>query len=292
MTLPHRYAIIANPVSGAYTAKARQTMLQGAADILKATVFGLEIRSPDDLAECAREQARRSDVLVVAGGDGTMSLVINAVDLKSTTLAFLPMGTGNALTHALGYRGGPMSVAARIRDGVTYAYDLIDCDGRRKAFMTSLGLDGAVIRNYEAFRKRGYHGLNAHIRAILQACFGGYRPGRGEITVDGITQTVDRLMSYMVVKQPFFGMGLKVVPRARWNDGRLHSLVINSGLPAVAVGLATGFTIGNRIGTYRPGRKIGVVLDTPLTLQIDGDIGWTDRQFGFEILPGLLRLRH
>mgnify|MGYP000712376062 CR=1 FL=1 len=46
-----------------------------------------------------------------------MSLVINAIDLAATTLAFLPFGTGNALTHTLHYGRGLLGVAARIRDG-------------------------------------------------------------------------------------------------------------------------------------------------------------------------------
>ena len=50
-------------------------------------------------------------MLVVAGGDGTMSLVINAVPADRIPLAFLPFGTGNALTHALGYKGTTADIA-------------------------------------------------------------------------------------------------------------------------------------------------------------------------------------
>jgi diacylglycerol kinase family enzyme len=152
MTTALRYAILANPVSGSLSANRRYALLKGAADLLSATIHGLDTNSAAEFSQCAREQAERCDVLVVAGGDGTFSLVINAVETASTALAFLPFGTGNALSHALGYRGGPGGIAAMIRGGRIHTCDLIDCGGKRKGFMVSLGIDGAAIRLYEKYK--------------------------------------------------------------------------------------------------------------------------------------------
>ncbi len=59
----------------------------------------------EDDKRSIRELARRFDVLVIAGGDGTFSDAINSVSTDETTIAFLPLGTGNAMAHALHYRG-------------------------------------------------------------------------------------------------------------------------------------------------------------------------------------------
>jgi diacylglycerol kinase family enzyme len=287
-----RYAILANPSSGNLSLQRRYALLKQAADLLAADVHGLDTASAEEFSQCAREQAERCDVLVVAGGDGTFSLAINAVATPSTALAFLPFGTGNALTYALGYRGGTEAIAARIRAGRMHSCDLIDCGGRKKGFMVSLGIDGAQIRLYEKYRRRGYRGLNAHIRAGLRAYFKDYRPAGAWITVDNASRRIRRLTSFMVVKQPFFGMGLQAVPRARWSDGRLHTLTLASGLPGIVGGLSTGFTIGNRCGNYRFGKSASVRLTSPLTLQIDGDPGWSADQFTFSVLPGAIRLKY
>ena len=287
-----RYAILANPASGTMPMNRRYALLKKAARRLCADIHGLDTGSAEAFSQCARELSENCDVLVVAGGDGTFSLVINAVETESTTLAFLPFGTGNALTYALGYRGGPEEIAGRIRTGRMQACDLIDCDGRRKGFMVSLGIDGAAIRLYEKYRLMGYRGLNAHLRAGLKACFQDYRPAGGAITLDGVPRRVRRLTSFMVVKQPFFGMGLKAVPHARWGDGQLHTLTVASGVPGIVGALLTGFTIGNRVGDYRTGKAVTVQLDTPLPLQIDGDGAWTADRFTFSVLPGALRLKH
>jgi diacylglycerol kinase family enzyme len=288
----NRYGIIANPSAGSLPVNQRWTLLKKAAAILQAQVHGLDTGSADELAQCARDQAKRCDVLVAAGGDGTLSLVINAVDLSETALAFLPLGTGNALTHALRYRGGLLEIASRIRNGPIHLCDLIDCDGKKKAFMASLGVDGTAIRLYESYRALGYRGLEAHMRAGLRAFFREYRPCSGHVAINGDSRRAKRIWSVMVVKQPFFGMGLKAVPRARFDDGNLHAMLITSGLAGLVTGLITGFTIGNRAGEYRFGKSLTALLEAPLTLQIDGDLGWTSDRFCFDVIPGVLRLKH
>ena len=149
-----RYCILANPVSGFLPMHKRHQLLNDAASVLKANVYGLDTNSEEELVQCARERSEQCDVLVVAGGDGTFSLVVNAIDLSSTTLAFLPFGTGNALGYALNYHGGLSSIAVRIRKGVIHDCDLINCSDRKKAFMASLGIDGTIIHRYNWLRAK------------------------------------------------------------------------------------------------------------------------------------------
>jgi diacylglycerol kinase family enzyme len=266
--------------------------LREAAAILGADIHGLDTDCAEAFAQCAKEQARRCELLVVAGGDGSFSLVMNHIDLSEIALAFLPFGTGNALTHALGYRGTMVEIAARLRSAPTHSCDLIDCDGGQKAFMASLGLDGCAIGLYEMYKGKGYRGLKAHLLAGLGALFRAYRAADGRIRVDGEVRRVAKLYSLMVVKQPYFGMGLKVMPGAKWDDGRLHTRTIASGPAGIAAGLVTGFTIGNRVGQYRTGTEVSVSLDAPLSLQIDGEPGWTGDRFRFKLIPAALRLKY
>ena len=272
--------------------ESRQSQLRRAAAILHAEIFGLDTGSAEELVQCAREQVERCDVLIVAGGDGTFSQIINVVDLSETILAFMPFGTGNALTHALNYRGGISEIAHRISNGRIYRCDLVNCDEKRKAFMVSLGIDGTVIQIYEQYRRMGYRGLEAHLRAGLKAFFGEFQPTGGSISMDGRRWREEKLYSLAVVKQPFFGMGLKVAPKARWSDGRLHSVAMGSGWPGLLAGLITGFTVGNRAGQYRSGKHLAVQLDSPLILQVDGESGWTSDRFSFTVLPGAMQLKY
>lgn len=292
MVTATRYCVVANPTSGTSPMKRRYALLKKAAAILDARIKGLDTNSSEELAQCFRDQAEKCDVVVVAGGDGTFSLAINAIDLSKTTIGFLPFGTGNALSHALGYRGGPLAVAERIRYGRVYRYDLIDCGGKHKSFMASLGIDGTAIGLYEKYRSMGYHGFHAHLSAGIRAYFKAYRPAGAWIQIDDKTVRMEKLLNFMVVKQPFFGMGLKVVPRARWDDHRLHTMTTSYGFFRIAAALLQGFTIGNRVGEYRVGNKATILLDRPVWLQIDGELGWKSDRFFFTVLADTLRLKH
>ena len=287
-----RYCILANPASGALPMDKRQRLLNAAAVVLQAGVYGLDTDSGAELVQCALACSDQCDVLVVAGGDGTFSLILNAIDLSSTILAFLPLGTGNALSYALSYRGGLPAIADRIRKGTIHDCDLINCDGQKKAFMASLGIDGRIIRRYDSLRSHGYGGLMAHFAAAFRVFFREYHPADGTVVLDNKFKRVRRLLSLMIVKQPYFGMGLKVVPRARWDDNKLHIMAVPAGIHMALAALTTGFTIGNQIGHYACGNDLKVRLNQPLTLQIDGELGWSSDCFEFNVLPRAMRLKY
>ena len=78
--------------------------------------------------------------------------------------------------------------------------------------MASTGIDATIIRLRDAYRMRGISGFNAYMRGTLAAYFREYERVRAEVVVDGVAFEVRNLLSLMVVKQPFFGFGMKVVP--------------------------------------------------------------------------------
>ena len=127
-----RYAIIANPASGKKSIAQKHSVLVRAAEILNAEIHGLDTTTSEDLCQYARELANRCDVLVIAGGDGTLSDIINSIDTAQKPVAFLPLGTGNTMQYALKYKGSIPEIATRIRDGEIHQYDLVNCQGKKR----------------------------------------------------------------------------------------------------------------------------------------------------------------
>ncbi len=286
-----RYAIITNPVSGKMTADQKRAALAQAAEILDTQIHGIDTTTAEEFGQCARELASRCDVLVAAGGDGTFSDIINAIDTVQTPVGFLPLGTGNALGHALQYKGQLADIAVRIRNSEIREYDLINCDEKRRAFTSAVGIEGTITRLRRHYRARGGTGFKTYFRAVLKSYLKDYERANAKITVDNETFKARNVLSLMVVKQPYYGFGMKVVPRARFDDRQLHILCVNSGLIKTVVGGTAAFIIGNRIGEYCTGRQLRLKLDRPLVLQIDGDEGWAADSFSFTILPKALRIK-
>jgi diacylglycerol kinase family enzyme len=286
-----RYVILANPVSGRLTVEEKRRALEPAARVLGCGVHGLDTTSASELGALARELAGSHDAIVVAGGDGTFSDVINNLDTTKTALAFLPLGTGNALRHALRCRGGMARIAERILEAPIRECDLIDCGGRRRAFMIAVGIDGTVIRLSQEYKARGIRGGWCYIRAMVTAFLREYRRCDCTATFDGETRSYRKLLSFMVVKQPYLGLGMKVLPGADFSDGLLHVLVVNQGLVVTGLGIAAAMTFGNPFGDRRRAREVVLRCERPLILQIDGNVGWEANEFRFTVLPGALKLK-
>lgn len=287
-----RYAIITNPVSGKMSADQKLSALAKPAKILNAEIHGLDTVTAEEFGQCARALARKCDVLVGVGGDGTLSDVINSINTEQTTIAYLPLGSGNSIGYALDFKGSLAEMAMRIKEGRIHEYDLISCDGKRRVFMSSMGIEGIILRLRDQYLAQGATGLMVYLRSVLKAYFKEYKRVQAEVTLDGFTFVVRNLLSLMVCKQPYYGYGMKILPRARFDDGMLHILSINSGLFGCIVGAVTSLTTGNRVGRYCAGRQLAVKLEYPLDLQVDGNIGWESDAFSFSVLPKALKIKY
>jgi len=286
-----RYAIITNPVAGKMSVDQKRSALAGAAKILNSKIHGLDTASPDDFKQCAKELAGHCDVLVAAGGDGTLSDTINAGNSDPKVVAFLPLGSGNAMRYALGYRGDLVDNAIRIRDGKIREYDLVDCDKKKRAFMVAVGIDGTVLQLRTQHLARGDTGFSAYFKAFLKSYFVRYKRPDADIVIDGATLTVKGLLTLAVVKEPYYGYGMKVVPRARFDDGKLHVLCVDSNLLSSLSGAGLSFIAGNPIGRYYTGRRLSIKLNHPQVLQIDGNEGWSSSVFTFKVIPKALKIK-
>ncbi len=286
-----RYAIITNPVSGGMTIDQKRSVLANSADILNAEIHGLDTTSADHFSQCARELATQCDVLVIAGGDGTFSNIINSIDTAETAVGFLPLGTGNAMRHALKYRMNLIDIAIRIRDGEIREYDLINCDDKRRAFTSSVGIEGTVIQLWEQYRAQGSSGFNTYLRALLNSYFKEFERTTARVSIDDTTFEISKLLTLMVVKQPYYGFGMKVVPRARFDDGKLHINCNSSGFFGLVVGGLAAFTVGNWVGQYCTGMQVSIQSGGPLLLQTDGDLGWKADSFSFTLLSKALKIK-
>ena len=285
-----KYGIVVNPAAGTSSIDEKSRILKQASEVLvDCEVAGLDTTAATELCDCARTLAERVAVLIVAGGDGTVSDVINSVDLDEVALSYLPLGSGKALNYSLNLPQSIPAVAKQIREGTRRSIDLILCDGNKKAMFASVGIDGHIIQERLKYVREGLEGLTGYERAIVKCLLGGYKRPDARVTIDDVTFEVPHAFSLMVTKIPFYGYGYKVVRKAKLGDGNLHLLIINSAAQVI-YGFVSTFLGKNRAGDYRTGKSISITTTKKEYLETHGDLVREGSDFKFEILPGALNM--
>ncbi len=151
--------IVFNPTAGA--GRRRRLARAVAALIARGVRLDLaETRGPGDAEVLARDAAGRGvDVVVAAGGDGTIAEVAAGLAGSGAALGVLPLGTANVLAWELGVPAAPERAAAvvaagraaMLRPGIArFAH------GRTRLFVQMLGagFDAEVVAHLDLALKR------------------------------------------------------------------------------------------------------------------------------------------
>lgn len=172
-----------------------------------------------------------TDAIVAIGGDGVVSIALQALAGGSIPLGIIPAGTGN--DHAREYglpTKNPASAADIIADGWTETVDLgkiYDRNGVGKWFGTvaATGFDSLV--NDRANRMRWPHGRMRYNLAII-AEISKLRPLPFRLVFDGDEEIVADLTLVAFGNTRSYGGGMLICPDADRTDGQLDITMVHS----------------------------------------------------------------
>jgi diacylglycerol kinase family enzyme len=278
-----KYLVMANPASGSENIDKKVKKLENVKTILgDCTIKGLDTNSREELRQCARDNAGNAEVVIAAGGDGTLADVINEVS-NETTFSYLPLGTGNAMRYNLGMSANLSKAAKQIKEGSISNLDLI-CYNKRRLFIASLGFDGEVLK------ARKYKGFKGYALAFTEA-LKSYKPSDISMMTEEKQVDVQHMMTTIVSTNPFYGYGIKTNPKAI-NDERLHVVSINSYFNLFYGLIQSLSKKGNRKGIQFDASKVSITSEKDITLEADGEVLDTGKKFSFSILPKYLKMKY
>jgi len=124
-----------------------------------------------EINRVAQEKAMTGcEVLVAAGGDGTIVSVAEAALPAGKTLGVLPLGTFNYFAQNMGIPLELEAAAKVILDGYCVPAPVFDLDGRLVLNNVSIGIHPAVLlRRRRLYRRWGRSQLNAYLSVLLTA---------------------------------------------------------------------------------------------------------------------------
>jgi len=148
--------VAANPYRGRRGPRARVAALVHALE-----ARGLRVRVMWDPTERTaalgnRAALRHVRCVVAAGGDGTVSAVINELS-ADVALAVLPLGNENLFAKAFGFEDDPGALAHAIARGVRQPIDLgrahTTAGSRLFTLMLTAGFDAEVVHRFTRWRR-------------------------------------------------------------------------------------------------------------------------------------------
>lgn len=266
--------------------------LMPVAQLLRAAGARFRVQYTQTAAEArghAAAAVNDGEVVVAAGGDGTIRLLAGAVADAGGLLGVIPAGRGNDFARQLGLPHSPEAVADLLLHGRPRHLDVLRAAGHTIVGNVYAGVDAAA--NELANRSRLPASLvypTTGLRALLR-----WPRTRYTITVDGRTE---QLHAYTVVVANcgYYGGGLHVAPAARPDDGALDVVVIGHAsrllFPVTLRQMRTGRHVRRRQVSYRRGSSVTVRADRPVTVYGDGDPVSRGDRVRVEVRPRALRI--
>ncbi|MEZ5824079.1 MAG: YegS/Rv2252/BmrU family lipid kinase [Geminicoccaceae bacterium] len=227
---------------------------------------------PDPEASRAAIAASDTELIVVGGGDGTISSVAGALIEARKTVGLLPLGTANDLARSLGIPASLNEAVDVIARGVARPVDIGIVNGRYFFNAVTVGL-GPEVREFHENSEKQLLGVLNYPRAILRT-MRDRTYFKAEIIADGKTRHA-RFLHIGIVNGRYHGGGLPAHRDATIYDGVLHLYAVRAATPLrylrLLPSLLTG-RHGNEDLLRMDGETIRVTTKKPMPATGDGEV--------------------
>jgi YegS/Rv2252/BmrU family lipid kinase len=235
------------------------------------------VHNPEVMEPIVKAAIAKAPMVIVGGGDGTLSAVVDHFVGTDTVFAVLPLGTANSFARTLGV---PLDVDGAIHVvayGRRRRIDLGIIDGDYFANVAALGMSPLIADTVPPVLKR-YLGILSYVLWAMRVAF-KFRPFRLRITLDDGSTVRIWATEARIANGRFHG-GVELVEQAELDSG---DMVIQAVTGKSVAGLAwswfaTLFKLRQREQTVTEwhGRRMTLDARPRQCISIDGEIAaWT-----------------
>lgn len=253
------------------------------------------IRDPARLPETVREILGSGyGFLILGGGDGTVSSVVDFLANRDTVLGLLPLGTANDFARTLEIPQDIEDACQTIAEGKVVDVDLGLAGDNYYVNVASVGLGVEATRALSPWLKKSAGPLAypvAAIRAFLR-----HEPFTARLTFpdgDHEPEVYRRLLQVAVGNGRFYGGGMIVAPESGIDDRTLDIYAIELGRQRDLLGVARYVRSGDfirmdNVHHFRTSR-VRLETDPELQINIDGELVTTTPQI-FSVVQDALNV--
>jgi len=229
--------------------------------------------------ELADEAATKNfDVIIAAGGDGTINEVATKVLKHNKILGILPLGSGNGLARFL-------SISKNLRYALSiinnFKIDQIDtAEFNQKCFfnLAGMGFDAHLSSVFSKDKKRG---LSGYVKLGFKEVF-NYKAQTYHLNIDG-TEYTRKAFAISIANSSQYGNDVYIAPNASVKDGLLDVCIIKPfpiiKLPVLGYVMLRGKAESSGMIEIIKGKNIKIIRETAGAVHVDGE----PLQMGVEI---------
>src|SRR3989338_7057931 len=229
---------------------------------------------PKHAMELAKGARDKYDLVIVAGGDGTVNEVINGISNSKTTLAIIPFGSTNVLALELGIPFNVKRACELITNGKKVKIDLgyakTSQEGRYFSMMLGVGFDASLIKKIDSKFKKKW-GRWAYPLAGIKHLF---KYKWHNIHVKHKSHSIGYFV--IISNSKSYGGEYQIADKASTTDGLLDLVIINRKkfwkIIAIIFSLSSGKLNSFLRGEYHQTKEAHIYSHKKLLVQVDGEL--------------------
>jgi len=273
---PKTYVVM-NPVAGVAQPEDVREKIQSALEARDIPIEIYETTGEDDIKQKVRAAVKQGFKLFIsAGGDGTLSSVIDGLVGTEIPLVIIPTGTWNALARALDI---PLQIDQAIdlvfQEHEIRTIDAMQIDQNFFVMSISAGMGSRTMKEVERAEKRRF-GKLADLRSALAHML-EFRSYRFDVKIDGKPNRF-RASELMVANSAILGLkALQLDSSIRMDDGKLNVCRIYANTVSDYLKLAFSMLSGEPKGNWNllcveALEEVEIRCSEKLPVQGDGDL--------------------
>ncbi|MDI9357276.1 MAG: YegS/Rv2252/BmrU family lipid kinase [Chitinophagaceae bacterium] len=159
--------------------------------------------------------------IIIIGGDGTISTVLNELIHSSIIFGIIPTGSGNGFAFSLGISHKLKKYFDTLFEGNITQIDLFSVNNQYACSLFGLGFDAQVAHQFATQKKRG---LISYISLSLKNLI-PLKSYSFHIKTENVQFDIHAYM-VVVTNSNQFGNNVKIAPLAKQNDGLLDVVIL------------------------------------------------------------------
>lgn len=212
------------------------------------------------------------DMVVAAGGDGTVNEVAQGLLGKSIPMGIIPMGSGNGLAREMGLPMNILKCAQLLITGTKMQIDICRINNKKFLSTSGIGFDAQVA---DKMAKANSRGFMRYVQLTLKESI-AFKPINIKMKVDDFwVEKNVFLVSFANSRQ--FGNNAFIAPKANISDGLIDVVVVNPfqkiWLPVFGIGLFLGIIHKLPFVEYYKAKNIELEYSESNIYHFDGEPG-------------------